>query len=204
MLFLKYSAGKRRTNEREVEENAYGDLGPMLGKTIRGSQLCGGPYVIAGKAIRSTVIGAGCHATMLSGSTVFAQNVDLPLKNLPVAVLTEQEQEVLPAVISQKRRAFEATPVLALPGYESPSYGQIRALAKTLAQACPEGVYVCLQQDMAMALGNALSLLLPPPIPILCLDGLAPTGQCYLDVGVPVGPCIPVVIKTLVFERGNL
>ena len=203
-VLVSFSGGVGECIEKEVQDNAYGDLGPMLGKAIRGSKLCSGPYAVAHKAIRSTVIGAGCHATMLSGSTVFTRGVDLPLKNLPVAVLTEQEQEVLPAVISQKRRAFEEVPVLALPGYESPSYGQIRALAKTLAQACPEGVYVCLQQDMAMALGNALSLLLPPPIPILCLDGLAPTGQCYLDVGVPVGPCIPVVIKTLVFERGNL
>ena len=141
---------------------------------------------------------------MLSGSTVFTQNVPLPLKNLPVAVFTEEEQEDLLEKIPQKGQAFEAAPVLALPGYESPSYKKIRQLADTLAKACPKGVYVCLQQDMAMALGNALSLLLPPKTPILCLDGLAPTGQCYLDVGSAVGPCIPVVIKTLVFERGNL
>ena len=57
---------------------------------------------------------------------------------------------------------------------------------------------------MEMALGNALSLMLPDGVPILCLDGLAPAGQSYLDVGNPVGPCIPVVMKTLVFERGNL
>ena len=203
-MLVSFSGGVGECIEREVEENAYGDLGPMLGKTIRGSQLCGGPYVIAGKAIRSTVIGAGCHATMLSGSTVFAQNVDLPLKNLPVAVFTEEEQERLMEEIPRKEEAFETPPVLALPGYVSPTYAKIRELAEILARTCPKGVYVCLQQDMAMALGNALGLLLPPQTPILCLDGLAPGGQCYLDVGNPVGPCIPVVIKTLVFERGNL
>ena len=203
-VMVSFSGGVAECIEKEVEDNAYGDLGPLLGKAIRGSSLCGGPFHISKSAIRSTVIGAGCHATMLSGSTVFARGVALPLKNLPVAVLTKQEQEDLPRQIPQKKEAFETPPILALPGYESPSYGQIRQLAKTLAQTCPQGVYVCLQQDMAMALGNALSLLLPPQTPILCLDGLAPTGQCYLDVGNPVGPCIPVVIKTLVFERGNL
>ena len=203
-VLVSFSGGVAECIEREVEENAYGDLGPLLGKAIGGSSLCRGPYRISGKAIRSTVIGAGCHATMLSGSTVFAQNVELPLKNLPVAVFTEEEQSDLPAQIPQKGGAFETQPVLALPGYVSPSYAKIRELAGILAKACPKGVFVCLQQDMAMALGNALSLLLPPQTPILCLDGLAPTGQCYLDVGNPVGPCIPVVIKTLVFERGSL
>ncbi len=203
-VLVSFSGGVAECIEREVEENAYGDLGPLLGKAIGGSSLCGGPYHISGKAIRSTVIGAGCHATMLSGSTVFTQNVELPLKNLPVAVFTAQEQEDLTGQIPKKVDAFETPPVLALPGYESPTYGKIRELAKILAEGCPQGVFVCLQQDMAMALGNALSLLLPPQTPILCLDGLAPTGQCYLDVGSAVGPCIPVVIKTLVFERGNV
>lgn len=203
-VLVSFSGGVAECIEKEVEENAYGDLGPLLGKTIGGSDLCRGAYRISGKAIRSTVIGAGCHATMLSGSTVFARNVKLPLKNLPVAVFTEKEQEQLGQLALPKQQAFEEKPILALPGYVSPSYSKIRELAKTLADTCPEGVYICLQQDMAMALGNALSLLLPPQIPILCLDGLAPAGQCYLDVGTPVGPCIPVVIKTLVFERGTL
>ncbi len=203
-VLVSFSGGVAECIEQEVEENAYGDLGPLLGKAIGGSSLCAGPYRISGKAIRSTVIGAGCHATMLSGSTVFAKNVTLPLKNRPVAVFTEQEQESLSGEIPQKQAAFEEPPVLAFPGYISPSYGKIRELAGILARACPDGVFVCLQQDMAMALGNALSLLLPSGTPILCLDGLAPTGQCYLDVGNPVGPCIPVVIKTLVFERGSL
>lgn len=203
-VLVSFSGGVGECIEKEVEDNAYGDLGPLLGKAIRGSKLCSGPYAVACKAIRSTVIGAGCHATALSGSTVFTRGVELPLKNLPVAVFTEQEQENLSAVIPQKQGAFEQTPILALPGYESPSYEKIRSLAKTLTRTCPEGVYVCLQQDMAMALGNALSLMLPDSVPILCLDGLAPAGQSYLDVGNPVGPCIPVVMKTLVFERGNL
>ena len=203
-VLVSFSGGVAECIEGEVEENAYGDLGPLLGKAIGGSSLCRGPYRISGKAIRSTVIGAGCHATMLSGSTVFTQNVDLPLKNIPVAAFTEKEQEALTANIQNKEKAFETAPILALPGYESPTYGKLKELAGNLARACPNGVYVCLQQDMAMALGTALSLLLPPNTPILCLDGLAPTGQSYLDVGNPVGPCIPVVIKTLVFERGSL
>ena len=121
-----------------------------------------------------------------------------------MAVFTEEEQVRVAEEIPRNGEAFETQPVLALPGYVSPSYAKIRELAGILAKAFPKGVFVCLQQDMAMALGNALSLLLPPDTPILCLDGLAPTGQCYLDVGNPVGPCIPVVIKTLVFERGSL
>ena len=203
-VLVSFSGGVGECIEKEVQDNAYGDLGPLLGKAIGGSGLCRGPYCISGKAIRSTVIGAGCHATMLSGSTVFCTGVSLPLKDLPVAVFTKEEQEDLKTHMPSRVQGFESVPVLALPGYESPSYKKVCRLADTLASLCPKGVFVCLQQDMAMALGQALRLRLPKEVPILCLDGLAPQGHSYLDVGKPVGPCIPVVMKTLVFERGNL
>ncbi len=46
------------------------------------------------ETIRATVIGAGCHSTQLSGSTVFARDVRFPLQNLPVLALTDQEQNL--------------------------------------------------------------------------------------------------------------
>ncbi len=201
-VLVSFSGGVAECIEKE-DDYAFGDLGVFLGKAIGGSSLCTGPYHISRQAIRSTVIGAGCHATELSGSTVFRRGICLPMKNLPVAVLGPEQQQSVQA-IKGALQSLEGTAVLAIPGYASPSYKQVRALAGILAESCPAGVYVCVQQDMAMALGNALQLLLPQSVPILCLDGLAPDGQCYLDVGSPVGPCIPVVIKTLVFERGSL
>ena len=54
---------------------------------------------------------------------------------------------------------------------------------------------------MAKALGQALSLRLGPEQTILCLDSLSLAEGSYLDVGNPVGPALPVIIRTLVLSQ---
>ena len=56
---------------------------------------------------------------------------------------------------------------------------------------------------MAKALGQALRLLLETDRPCLCMDGIHLEAESYLDVGEPVGPALPAVIKTLVLSGGN-
>lgn len=184
---------------------AFGDMGPVLGQRIKNSLLCQGDYVLGKETIRATVIGAGSHATQLSGSTVFYRNVSLPLKNLPVAFFTRQEQESsgFPQLIAQRLREKDAdTVVLALPGISSPTYAQITDLARTIAVGTAgKPVFVCLEQDVAKALGHALQLRLGEKTPCLCIDSIALTPESFLDIGAPVGPCLPVVIKTLVLEN---
>ena len=165
---------------------AYGDLGPLLGRAIRHSRLCQGGYTLGEQTIRATVIGAGCHSTQLSGSTVFIRNVELPLKDLPV--VPEGETREGPAV-------------LRVPYIPSPGYGQIRALAERIAARAAGPVYVLTEQDMAKALGQALAARLPEGTPVLCLDGIRAGADSYLDVGLPVGPAISVTVKTLVLKR---
>ena len=53
---------------------------------------------------------------------------------------------------------------------------------------------------MAQALGQSLAARLGPQRPILCLDRVKLTQGAYLDVAAPVGPAIPVVVKTLVLS----
>lgn len=38
------------------------------------------------QTVRATVIGAGAHTLSLSGSTIWLEDVQLPLRNLPVAI----------------------------------------------------------------------------------------------------------------------
>ena len=91
--------------------------------------------------------------------------------------------------------------VLALEGFSAAGYAQVTQLAEKLLQAANDKpLYVCLQQDMAKALGQCLSMRLPPGRPCICLDKLIFGEDSYLDIGQPVGPCYPVVIKTLVLS----
>ena len=185
-VHLSFSGGVADCIGKDHPILAYGDLGPLLGKSIRHSRLCQDAYTLGEQTIRATVIGAGCHSTQLSGSTVFLRNVELPLKDLPVV----REGEIR-----------EGISVLQLPGLPSPGYRQIRELAERISARARGPVYVLMEQDMAKALGQALAARLPEGTPILCLDGIRAGEDSYLDVGLPVGPAISVTVKTLVFER---
>lgn len=185
---------------------SFGDLGPLLGKSIRES-----PLFQKGKAgeqtIRATVIGAGCHSTQLSGSTVMCENAALPVKNLPVVCLTAEEVKD-PQAILHRCEQQDVTPVLALPPMDA-GYEQICRLADSLCQTGLRPLYVAVEQDMAKALGQALSLRLPKGHPLVCLDGLHLQEGDYLDIATPIGPAYPVIIKTLILnpiqagERGR-
>ena len=202
---LSFSGGVADCIETCHPAAAFGDMGPILGQTIRKSQLCRGQYRLGSQTIRATVIGAGCYSTQLSGSTVFCQNVQLPLKNLPVIPFTRQEQDRqdLGQLIAQRLSGRdEKTAVLALPGYPGGGYGEIsRLAAEILKGAKGRDIYVSLEADMAKALGQKLSLLLPPGSPCLCIDRVQPEGDSYLDIGKPIGPALPVVMKTLVLQE---
>ena len=187
-LVLSFSGGVADCIEKEVPWDKFGDLGPILGRTIRDSRLCAGRYRLGSQTIRATVIGAGCHSAQLSGSTVFHRNVAFPLKNLPVTT-------------PESRKMQETDGVLALPGVASPGYAQVAALADRIAGEARGPVYVCVETDMAKALGQALAARLPRDTPILCLDRVKLSEGSYLDVAAPVGPALPVVVKTLVLQR---
>ena len=157
------------------------------------------------ETIRATVIGAGCHSAQLSGSTVFCRGIDLPVKNLPVAIFTAQEQESreLPERINRRIRELDTQrAVLFFPGYRAAGYGQVTALAEKIAAAGLKELFLCLEGDMAKALGQRLSLILGET-PCLCIDRVQLSGDCFLDIGKPVGPALPVVVKTLVLENGG-
>ena len=197
---ISFSGGVADCIEKEVDHLFYGDLGPLLGKAIRESRLCQGNYRLGSHTIRATVIGAGCHSAQLSGSTIFRRNTPLPLQNLPVAVLTQAEQDSadLKEIIQKKLSSLDAPGALFLPGWTSPSYSRITALADTLKDfRCP----IVLEADMAKALGNALALRRLQDTPILCIDGLSIPEGSFLDIGAPTGPSLTVVIKTLIFEK---
>ena len=196
---------------------AYGDIGVLLGRAIAASQA----FQQAGRfrgaeTIRATVVGAGSHATDLSGSTIFYRDMTFPLKNLPILKLTAQEEKGDAAALAQSIRdklgwfADEgglSQLVLALRGEDNPSYARIQALARGVADGLAPlrqagfVPIVAVETDQAKVLGQALAPLVDGPL--LCLDGVGVDSGDYLDIGAPVanGAVLPVVIKTLVLNR---
>ena len=186
---LSFSGGVADCIEKAHPWLEFGDIGPILGQSIRKSRLCQGQYRLGEQTIRATVIGAGCHSTQLSGSTVFCQNIRFPLKNIPVT--------------EENRGQFEGSVILSVPGETPPTYDRVQTLARELTRGSPAEVLVCLEADMAKALGHALSARLPENARILCIDRIRALPDTYLDIDAPVGGAFPVVLKTLVLERSR-
>jgi len=205
-VVLSFSGGVADCIDQEIPWQRFGDIGPVLGQAIRRSLLCQGPYWLGEETIRATVIGAGCHSAQLSGSTVFHKNVEFPLKNRPVVRISKDEQvmptEELAALVSRRLATQDTEAVVSLPGFSAPGYGAVKKLAKAITMGMNEQqVLVAVEKDMAKALGQAMALLLPAEKACLCIDSVKLLDGSFLDVGAPVGPALPVVVKTLVLGQ---
>ena len=194
-VILSFSGGVADCIDRVLPWDTFGDIGPILGQCIRRSRLCE-HYILGAETIRATVIGAGCHSAQLSGSTVFHRNIPFPLQNLPVLSAPARG---LADFLRQELPKQEPTPVIALPPGPQ-DYTFLSALADLLAASLPDPILLCMEQDMAKALGHLLALRLPSHRAILCIDRVRLTEGSYLDVGAPIGPALPVVVKTIVFN----
>ena len=191
---VSFSGGVADCIEKDVPWLEYGDLGPVLGRAIRKSALCAGKYVLGKETIRATVIGAGCHSAQLSGSTVFYRNVRFPIKNLPVVRYSDD--------LKKEIRKFDENVIIALEGAETARYRDVIKLAEEILRNRPHGaIYVCAEKDIAKALGQALSIKAGAEREILCIDSVKPASESYMDIGEPIGPALPVVVKTLVLSK---
>lgn len=193
-VVISFSGGVADCIETDAHWLAYGDLGVALGHAIRESLLCRGQYRLGAQTIRATVIGAGCHSAMLSGSTVYHRGIGFPLKNLPVVCL---DGEVDAQTVRRATERAEGECVLWFRGMDNATYDQITALAEAITTGVNGRILVAMEADMAKALGQAMGLRCPQR-PCLCIDRVRILPESYLDVGAPVGPCLPVVVKTMV------
>lgn len=203
-LTISFSGGVAQAMLEQPENPfAFGDIGALLARAILDSRLCKGEHRISPSPIRATVIGAGCHSTTLSGSTVFLRRLQYPIKNLPVCQLNPKLP--LAAQMRQKAAAFEENVIFSLPGRREIGFDQVVELAKELQDGFTgKAAFIALEQDCAKALGQCLALLLPENTPILCLDGLTLEDGAYLDVARPLAEgAVPVIIKTLVLPTAT-
>lgn len=195
----------------------YGDIGLLLGKYLRKSLIFSKKEVLeSAETIRATVVGAGSHTTEISGSTIAYREQILPVKNIPILKLAQEDETLTVTELGQRIQEklnwhrIEETPqiALAIRGMSNPTfadiqrYGQgiVEGLASLVAEQIP--IIVMVDEDMAKALGHALSAHLPKDYPFICLDSVKVENGDYVDIGLPVaeGAVLPVIVKTLVFN----
>ena len=195
----------------------YGDIGLLLGKYLRKSLIFSEKEVLeSAETIRATVVGAGSHTAEISGSTIAYREQILPIKNIPILKLAQEDETLTVTELGQRIQEklnwhrIEETPqiALAIRGMNNPTfadiqrYGQgiVEGLASLVAEQIP--IIVMVDEDMAKALGHALSAHLPKDYPFICLDSVKVENGDYVDIGLPVaeGAVLPVIVKTLVFN----
>jgi len=195
----------------------HGDIGPLLGDSIRQSRLCDNIAIIPSQeTIRATVIGAGSYTTTVSGSTIFFTREGLfPFKNLPVFA-PDADAEIESLSGNGERLRAQAAWFLQESGGENilfcfrrlcaPGYRELCNLADALvhaAEAQPPGrpLLVLVEDDFAKSLGQALARRLNGARPVVCVDSICAQQGDYVDLGRPLmnGMAVTVVVKTLIF-----
>ena len=205
-----YSAG-------EQDVFRYGDIGVLLGRAIRENpDLNRVERCLALETIRATVVGAGTHATDVSGSTIRYERELLPLKNVPILKVSEEDEaslETLKASIANQLPLYMPEGKLeqiaiAFVGQKRTSFAEIQELAAAIMTGAKEVIesgyplILVIENDIAKVLGNALNVKLAHRTPVICIDGIHAANGDYVDIGITVagGQVLPVVIKTLVFN----
>jgi len=195
----------------------YGDIGIILGRTIRASRLLSGiPRFTPSETIRATVVGAGSHITEVSGSTIEYDPTLLPIKNIPVVKLAPEVEDTSVSMSEAIRKKLEwfrlesdLQPVaVAFRGPKSPTFDQVgevaKALIKGLEPLLSKGfpLITVSENDLAKVLGQTVRGHMPGNRNFICIDSLNVPEGTYIDIGLPAagGAVLPVIIKTLLFK----
>ena len=213
-----YSGGVADCIYQEMEGDVFrfGDIGVLLGKAIRADpDLSRVERFTSIETIRATVVGAGTHTTEVSGSTIHYEQGTLPLKNVPILKVSEEEAslETLKASILNQMPLYMPEGkaeqlAIAFTGEKRTSFADIQALAAAIIESTKEVIssryplVVVVENDIGKVLGNALNVLLKREKDVICIDGIRTLSGDYIDIGEPIagGQVLPVVIKTLIFN----
>ena len=196
---------------------AYHDVGVLLARAIKNHPVLKTvPTYQAAETIRATVVGAGTHTTNVSGSTIQYTDGKLPIKNIPVLRMSEEDEQnpaLFQTTLQRKLQLFmneghmEQVAIVVSGKYHT-SFLKVQELAEMIihgAEAVISGPYpliIVLENDIDKVLGNAINVLLERKKDFICIDGIYANDGDYIDIGEPVamGRVVPVVTKTLIFN----
>lgn len=195
----------------------YGDIGVLLGQAIRSNpDLQTVQLFQAAETIRATVVGAGTHTTEVSGSTIHIAAERLPIKNIPILKVSEEDEaslETFRASITRQMPLYKPEGkveqiAIAFNGETRTSFAEVQDLAAAIIDAAKEVIdssyplILVVEADIGKVLGNAVNVMLSYKKDVICIDGIKTLSGDYVDIGEPVadGHVVPVVIKTLIFN----
>lgn len=196
----------------------YGDIGILLGKAIAEAPWLKQVQVAeASETIGATVVGAGTHTTEISGSTITIEPALLPMKNIPILRLNQEDEaltgEALSQRIAEKLDWFRLESgrqlvALAIKGTKNPSFLQVQDLAQAIIRGMEqklepgEPLIIIVENDMGKILGQGIHTHLEGNRDVLCIDSIKVDNGDYIDIGKPLanGKVVPVIIKTLVLN----
>ncbi len=190
----------------------------LLAQTLRRHpRLQGLPVKRPPQTMRATVLGAASQTVTLSGSTIWAEQALLPLRNLPVIRphLTAEDLHAgrLAEAILYAMRRWDVEPgaghvAIALDLPVQLDFTRLQAVAGGIvayaAAHLPPGwpVILIIERDYAQSLGQTIKAL-RPDLPVVAIDQVGLGEGDFIDIGLPMldGRVVPLSVKTLVFYR---
>ncbi|RPF48591.1 reactivating factor of adenosylcobalamin-dependent ethanolamine ammonia lyase [Hydrogenoanaerobacterium saccharovorans] len=195
----------------------FGDIGIMLGEEIqKNPHFAKVEFLRAAETIRATVVGAGTHTTEISGSTISYAKDKLPIKNIPILKVSQEDEMSLETLTSSIRNQIPLympqgkmeQVAIAFSGENRTSFTEIQLLAAAVIDGAQEvirheyPIIIIIENDIGKALGHAINVQLKHQKDVICIDGIQTLSGDYIDIGAPIadGRVVPVVIKTLIFN----
>ena len=196
------------------EAQAFGDLGPELGRAIgREAERRSLQILDAGEGIRATVIGASQYTVQLSGETIFIpEGMSLPMRNLRVFVaeidwqapVLEKTAAVVARTLGERDPEVRGAPfVLAFSTPPFTGYGAVQEMARGIDRALENlashdrPIALVFVHNIGQVVGGMLSAKWNMP----CIDEVSLSELDFIDIGEVVESegFVPVVIKSLAF-----
>ena len=197
----------------------YNDIGPLLAEELRAVLAATGWKVRQPtQTLRATVIGAGAHSLILSGSTVWNRYRGNPLRNVPVVKSRINWRDYRPSNLvagwTEALRRMDLDPVndlyaLAIPDaipLTCQSVWQIaldiQAFDRSVRSSSLHPIVVVTGQDVGKSIGLELFRLMPARV-LLVIDEVDTQEGDYLDIGNSYyeGGTLPITVKSLAFPN---
>ncbi len=203
------------------DKTSYGDVGPSLGKCIRGHlDRIGRKNLlrVPTEGIRATVIGAGEYTIQASGNTSYISNIEATpvfgLKVIRVFIGQDDsaEESMNRALTKFDLPCFTSGLALALSLNGQPDYQMIKKVADGIAALLKTSddpsapLFLVLDIDVAKSLGSILKEELKVKRDIIAVDGIDVGDLDFIDIGRPMGitEVIPVTIRSFMFPTSRL